>query len=217
MNYLEVKKLRFDKDIPALNDLSVELDNLGDGNKINIINWNSYSYKPEVRFNIAYSKKELFIKYYIRENYIRAEKQNSNEMVCEDSCVEVFLSPPGEEYYLNFEFNCIGTCYLGKGFSREDSKTLDPDIIKRIRRTSSLGTEPFMNKKGEFNWNITIAIPIDIFIRDGETDLKNCSIKANFYKCGDKLNKPHYLSWSEINTQDPDFHRPEFFGQLKFV
>ena len=40
------------------------------------------------------------------------------------------------------------------------------------------------------------------------------SIRANFYKCGDKTAHPHYLSWSPIDTPKPDFHRPDFFGEL---
>ena len=30
----------------------------------------------------------------------------------------------------------------------------------------------------------------------------------------DKTAHPHYLSWSPIGTEKPDFHRPEFFGEL---
>jgi hypothetical protein len=42
------------------------------------------------------------------------------------------------------------------------------------------------------------------------------TIRANFYKCGDSTAVPHYLSWSHIATETPDFHRPEFFGELYF-
>lgn len=42
-------------------------------------------------------------------------------------------------------------------------------------------------------------------------------MKANFYKCGDGLTVPHYLSWSPIVTEKPDFHRPEFFNQIKLA
>jgi hypothetical protein len=27
---------------------------------------------------------------------------------------------------------------------------------------------------------------------------------------------PHYLSWNRIDIPQPDFHRPDFFGELKF-
>ncbi|WP_414481477.1 carbohydrate-binding family 9-like protein [Caldicoprobacter sp.] len=39
-------------------------------------------------------------------------------------------------------------------------------------------------------------------------------IKANFYKCGDKTKYPHWGCWNRIDTPHPDFHRPEFFGDL---
>ena len=41
-------------------------------------------------------------------------------------------------------------------------------------------------------------------------------IKANFYKCGDELQTPHFLSWNPIQIEQPDFHRPDFFGTLEF-
>jgi len=36
--------------------------------------------------------------------------------------------------------------------------------------------------------------------------------KANFYKCGDELPLPHYLSWNPIYTETPDFYRPDFLA-----
>ena len=41
-------------------------------------------------------------------------------------------------------------------------------------------------------------------------------IIANFYKCGDKLQTPHFLSWNPIDLEKPNFHCPEFFGMLRF-
>ena len=35
-----------------------------------------------------------------------------------------------------------------------------------------------------------------------------------FYKCGDKTAHPHFLSWNPVGTPAPDFHRPDFFGEL---
>jgi hypothetical protein len=40
------------------------------------------------------------------------------------------------------------------------------------------------------------------------------TLRANFYKCGDELQVPHFLSWNPIGVETPDFHRPEFFGKL---
>jgi hypothetical protein len=46
--------------------------------------------------------------------------------------------------------------------------------------------------------------------------MKGKKCRANFYKCGDDLPEPHFLAWNMINTEEPDFHRPEFFGTLEF-
>ena len=40
------------------------------------------------------------------------------------------------------------------------------------------------------------------------------SVRANFYKCGDKTAHPHFLSWNPVVSSKPDFHRPECFGEL---
>ena len=42
------------------------------------------------------------------------------------------------------------------------------------------------------------------------------SVRANFYKCADKSAHPHFLAWNRVDTPAPDFHRPDFFGELTF-
>ena len=115
---------------------------------IDTINWKDYNYKPEVEFSIAYSNHEIFLKYYINEKYFKAEKTESNQMVCEDSCVEFFVSPEDDGIYYNLEFNGIGTCLLGSGTDRANSTRANPEIISKIRRMSSAGKKPFKEKVG---------------------------------------------------------------------
>ena len=38
---------------------------------------------------------------------------------------------------------------------------------------------------------------------------------ANFYKCGGA--EPNYLMWRPINTERPQFHRPQDFDTLSFA
>jgi hypothetical protein len=215
MKILEVSKLKFDAAFPELDIISINLDGLK-RNHIDLLNWKSFDYKPEVDFSIGYTDYEIMLKYYIREEYFKAEKTESNQMVCEDSCVEFFASPCNDGIYYNIEFNGIGTCLLGTGTSRETSKKADPWIIAGIRRMTSVGEEPVKERKGNFIWTITIAIPLNVFFHHKITALKGKSFRANFYKCGDKLTLPHYVTWSPVRTPKPDFHRPEFFGMLKF-
>ncbi len=217
MKIAEVKKIRFSKEIPDLDEVSVALDKQNDKLQINTLNWKGYEYKPDVKLTIAYGEKEIFLKYYVTEDYFKAEKTESNQMVCEDSCVEFFVSPENDGIYYNLEFNGIGTILLGTGTGRADSKRADPAVISRIRRKSSVGDKPVKEKKGKFEWTITIAIPVDVFFHHKIGDLKGKTFMANFYKCGDMLSVPHYVTWNPVGTENPDYHQPEYFGMLKFV
>jgi hypothetical protein len=217
MTIAEVKKLEIKSGSPGLKEISALMDEQEGKLSIDTINWSEYNYKPAVTVAIAYHGNEIFLKYYISENYFKAEKTESNQMVCEDSCVEFFVSPENDGIYYNMEFNGIGTCLLGAGTGRGNSTKADPDIISKIRRETSLGREPIREKEGKFEWTITMAIPLTVFFRHSIKDLKGKTFRANFYKCGDMLKVPHYITWNPVGTEKPDYHQPEYFGILKFV
>jgi len=216
LNTIRVYKLGDFESLPDLAEISVRLDKLYTRFPINTVNWDDYKNKPEVRFVMAYSNTEIFIKYYVNEKSVKAEKSSDNEMVCEDSCVEFFVAPSRDGLYYNFEFNSIGTCYLGSGYGRDDSGPMDKEILEKIRRYSSLGNLPFSERMGEIDWELTVAIPIKLIFKDYTDSLKGRKVKANFYKCGDKLSEPHYLTWNKVLTESPDYHRPEYFGEIIF-
>ena len=217
MKTIKVRKEDFGSEDPDMKEISARLDSFGPGESINTMNWKEYQYEPEVRFNIAYTDREILLKYYVKEKYFKAEKTVSNQMVCEDSCVEFFVSPVDDGIYYNFEFNAIGTCLLGTGTCREDSFRAPEEVISKIRRLTSAGNRPVKEIKGEFKWTITLAIPLEVFFRHNVKDLEGKIFRANFYKCGDKLSEPHYLTWNIIRTPAPDYHQPGYFGQLEFV
>ena len=87
MKTIEVTKLATESEKPDLEEISAKLDKLPGKYRIETLNWKEFEYKPEVIFSIAYGEKEIFLKYYVKENYIKAEKTETNQMVCEDSCV----------------------------------------------------------------------------------------------------------------------------------
>jgi len=217
MKTIDIKREKFNTKFPGMEDISDRLDSHGGGIPIDSLNWKDYRYKPEVRFNIAYSSSEIFLKYYVREKYFKAEKTETNQMVCEDSCVEFFVSPEADGIYYNIEFNAIGTCLMGSGTGRKDSTRAPLDIISRIRRLSRPATVPEPDKDGFFNWTLTLAIPKEIFFRHSVKELKGKTFSANFYKCGDKVEVPHYVTWNPVGTPGPDYHRPEYFGELRFI
>jgi len=181
---------------------------------IDILNWEEYPYRPKVTFRIAHNNKCIFLNYRVEENSVRAVAGKDNGPVWTDSCVEFFLSFSPDAGYYNLEANCIGTVLLGKGKDRHGRIHVSPEIIDKIVRWSSLGREPFQEKPGLCRWELSLVIPTEVF--EEKTELSGKTIKGNFYKCGDELQTPHFLSWNPINTDKPDFHRPEFFGQIIF-
>ena len=171
-----------------------------------------FPYKPKVEVAIAHSDNALLVRFDVEEEGCRAVCIQPNGPVWEDSCVEFFVKKPRSRYYYNFETSCIGVGLAGKRRSRSDFRHFTPDEMAQIKRRSSLPCKPF-EKKGVTKWSVELEIP---FASIGCTG-KPAALRANFYKCGDKTLRPHYLSWSPVMTPNPDFHRPEYFGKLELI
>ena len=185
-------------------------------NNINVVNWAEYNYRPWVQFRMLYSDSEFLLQYQVKEKYIRAMAGHDNGEVWKDSCVEFFLTPANDGIYYNFEFNCAGVCLLAAGPSRNSREAASAETLGKIRRLPSLGRNVFQERKGDVEWNLSLAIPFSCLFKHPGYTPAGKEIHANFYKCGDDLTEPHFLSWNPIKTEKPDFHRPEFFGPVKF-
>ncbi len=183
---------------------------------IDVVNWQEYSYQPEVSFRIAYDDTNLYLRYDVTEDCVRARAVENNGPVWLDSCVEFFVSPEGNDDYYNLECNCIGTKLLGFHKPGLETESASDDIINNIQVHSSLGNVPFEEKTGGFSWYLEAKIPWNSFWKNQISNLKGKVMRANFYKCGDELSKPHFLSWNPIHTEQPSFHQPRFFGELRF-
>ena len=180
-------------------------------------NWKDFPYTPGVGLRIAHSSDQVFLKFYVSEKHILAQHTEPNKATHKDSCVEFFIDPNQGGNYYNFEFNCIGATHLAYGPDRYERSFIDPKLIKELIFTeSTLGNKPFKEQSGNFQWEMVVAIPTSIFIYHPNLNFDNLNSKANFFKCGDDTQQPHYLSWNPIDTPKPDFHRPEFFGNLFF-
>ena len=162
------------------------------------LNWPEYSYKPDVKFRIAYTQDLILLKFYVIEDTIIAKETKVNGDVYKDSCVEFFISLDQNDVYYNFEFNCIGTTHVGYGKERTKRSLIDPEILNLISVKSSLGNQPFDEKTGGHQWEIMIMIPKECLTFDKDIVLKGVKAKANFYKCGDDSSKPHYITWNPV-------------------
>lgn len=199
-------------------EVPAALDALGvDYQAISNANWASeYPYTPHVAFRMAYGDEAIYLHYGVEEDSVRAVAPNDNGHVWEDSCCELFLQPADDEVYYNIECNCAGTLLVGCGQGREGRVLAPQEILNGVDRWSSLGRETFEEQIGTCRWQLALIVPLKTFFRHAIDSLDGRILRANFYKCGDALSKPHFLSWNPIGIEKPDFHRPDFFGRLKF-
>ena len=199
----------------TLKNVSLLLENLAEMQKVETVNWKEFPYKPQVEFRIGHTEQMILLKFYVTEQSVRAMETRINGDVYKDSCVEFFLSTDGIHYY-NFEFSCIGTPHIGWGEGRHNRKLLPVEAVKAIQVKSSLGNEAFDTRNGDFRWNLVVLIPAASLVHDPGLTFTGLSGTANFYKCGDALPEPHFVTWNPVGTPQPDYHRPEFFGKIDF-
>lgn len=193
---------------------------------IDKVNWpDAFPYCPETSVEIDNNHEFLFLKYAVKGEQLRAATIDDQGPVWEDSCVEFFCQVPGDRHYMNFETNCVGAMVASRRLGRdEDVQPLSPDEMALIERKCTFPRQPIAEKDGLFEWTVELKIPLKLIYQNpqpqnaSDFSTKELSfpqtLRANFYKCADKTKKPHFVSWQPINLPSPNFHCPEFFGEI---
>ena len=176
----------------------------------------AYPYCPRMKVRLAHNGEQLLINYRVMEDAVRAVAPHDDGNVWEDSCCELFISPVDDGTYYNMECNAAGTMLIGFGPKREGRERAPQHVLDTVDRWSSLGREPFDTREDPTAWQLCLAVPIGAFWHHSLPSFAGIKAKANVYKCGDKLPRPHFLSFFPINIPKPDFHRPDFFGDIVF-
>lgn len=158
---------------------------------------------------VCYDDKALYVHLKATEKNIRAEEEGPTAMPNWDSCLEFFFSPKqGDSRYFNIEFNANCVVNIGFGFNRYQH-------IRILRNGQQFNAR---SNRTDDGWEIFYEVPyslIQVFFPDF-TPVSGQTMQANFYKCGDKTEEEHYICWNPVTCENPDFHRPEYFGTLVF-
>lgn len=166
----------------------------------------SPNHSPEADFQAVFVRSgHLLFRLTSYARPARAVNVEPDSKVWEDSCLECFLSFDGKRY-MNLEVNSNSAMRAGFGSSRFDRVLLLNRGILMPEVRAELG---------EGSWSVYYDIPAETIealfgVRPGAGTV----FWGNFYSCGDKTPFPHYSAWNQICTEQPDFHRPEFFGSL---
>ncbi len=100
------------------------------------------------------------------------------------------------------------------GSGKTDRLSLPENQIREVKRWSSLGNLPVADLSGQ--WELSLIIHIGVFAQSNISVFDGLQAKANFYKCGDNLKVPHFLSWNPIENDTPNFHLSKYFGNIQF-
>lgn len=197
-----------------LDELSVLL-NKEQKHAIDNLLWSDSGYFPSVSFSIAYLDDNIALKYFVGEQHTQATYKAVNDPVYKDSCVEFFISFADDQNYYNLEFNALGTALVGFGKDRNGRVAIPDDKVSGVKALSNIN---WAKDTAGFNtWELTLLVPFSIFIYHDIKTLNGITGKVNFFKCGDDLPEPHFISWSNIDSPVPDFHLSQFFGTVKFI
>ena len=136
-----------------------------------------------------------------------------DDPVYTDSCLEVFLMPvEGDARYVNFEVNKNGVYLSEIGTCRADRVFISTltDIEPTIKTME-------ITENGKTAWGYEIIIPESLIsaLYGVDYHITESTVKGNFYKCAELSKNPHFGTFFPVKTEKPDFHRPEFFGNIE--
>ena len=189
-----------EKSITCINDSAWNFANVANIDKVN---WAEFCYAPKTTGKLLYNDYGLFVRLETDEKPLLARYCKQNEDVYRDSCMEFFFRPNENDLrYLNFEFNALGTMYLAVRTSRYDP--IYPDRDKKYFNVKS-----YVDDK---RWVLQFCIPFEFV--DEIFGTHTNTLYGNLYKCGDETLNKHYVTYYPIVTEEPDYHRPEFFGEF---
>lgn len=189
--------------------------------KTDIINWDNvplvsvdeqpWFVVPNIgmKAQLMWDEDKLYVHQFADEMNIRAEYTEHLSMVAQDSCMEFFVAPvSGDERYFNIELNPNGAVLMGFGPGTTNRVRLLPRDLSTYFNISTSRTET--------GWELFYEVPSTFFATffPGFSFKAGMTMRANFYKCGDKTDHVHYLSWNKMTAEKPNFHRYCDFGMI---
>jgi hypothetical protein len=178
----------------------------------------AYNRPTDVR--VLWDDTNLYIQFICQDKHISSVETKLNGSVYLDSCAEFFamVDPSAGMDYFNLEMNCCGTMHLGFGPGRGSRRLCTPEIAGQIKIVASVDGPTKQESPTDELWWLAAALPWTAIGQLAQKPIQpttGTKWKANFYRCGGSENT--YGVWSQIDTPAPDYHRPEYFGDIEFA
>ena len=171
--------------------------------------WDVNGYKPKVEYVLSMDEDGFCMHMTIYEHDPRRVETEHQRDIYMDSCAEWFVNFAPEicDRYFNFEVNANGAMHVAFRRDRYEGTMLTAEDIAALDIHAEVREE---------NWEVRYRVPFALIRKyiPGYQYEAGMSIRTNFYKCGDETEFPHFGIWKEYPLQEPDFHRPEYFGEI---
>ena len=173
---------------------------------------------PKTQAKVVYDDKAIYVIFRVEDRYVKAVITKNQGPVFRDSAVEFFFSPDGDPGYFNLEMNCGGTMLFHHQIEPRKGKLLIDDSLQQVEVAHSLPKVVDPEIQEPVTWTVEYRIPFSMLQKyaDFRVPKSGTVWRANFYKIADKTSHPHWLTWSPVKYPEPNFHMPEYFGELIF-
>ncbi|MGB4660842.1 MAG: carbohydrate-binding family 9-like protein [Mobilitalea sp.] len=141
----------------------------------------------------------------VEANPLRRYTENEDP-VYKDSGLEAFFNfnPSMSKAYFNFEMNANGALLSGYGENRS-RKTV-----------SQVSAWPAVCKAEieEHSWSVLLHVPMELIceVYQREPLKTGDTFTCNFFKISEDPSIEHYVSYMPVQSEFPNFHVPESFG-----
>ncbi len=181
--------------------------------------WLDNGYRPRVEVKVGYTGRFIYTSFLVFEKRVRVQHLDFQDPVWKDSCVEFFIDPFPEKKcgYINIETNAAGALLIAFGPDRDTRVPIPKKDLPGFEIAASIKGR-IDGEHGSDSWTLGYRLPLALFENYyGASVTPGCRARANFYKCGDETDPPHFGAWNPVPVAAPDFHRPEFFGRVVFL
>lgn len=194
-----------------------------DGTPVSISNimGNVPAFTPKAVVKLGYDNEFIYVVFQTLDKYVSSETTDYNGPVSRDACVEFFFAPDISQplRYFNLEINAGGIPLLGYySYDLNAYTKVEKEDLERLDIRSSLPKGIVQEIEGPLTWTIACRIPFDLLTKyvSMTVPVSGTVWRANFYKTASTTANPHWMTWSKIDYDKPNFHLPAYFGLLIF-
>jgi hypothetical protein len=184
----------------------------------------STDHRPRTEAALLYDDEALHVLFRVEDRYVRSVHTAYDSDTYKDSCVELFLQPPGRAGYFALEVNAGGAFSLR--FIEDPTRTanrfakwsmVSAGLARQVRISHSMPDMVDPERPDPQEWWVEVSWPFQVMEAYAGPigAVGGQRWRGNAFKCADQTSHPHWASWAPIGVA-LNFHQPSRFGSLEY-